>query len=275
MLDLRAIRTLLIDCDGVLWRGDEPLPGLERFFAVLDRRGIQWVLISNNPNRMPAEYIAKLARFGVRARPEQVFTSPLALAYTLCDLYPPGTAFYVLAEEALKAPLREAGFVLFEGEERPDQPITAVVTGNNRAATYPMLAVATQLIHEGAAYYATNIDRTYMTSEGIMPGSGWLREVLFTATGVEPIVTGKPHPGIFRAALRRFNAAPETTAMLGDRMDTDIKGARAVGIGAILVLSGVTHREDLPRYDYQPALIYEHIGALADDLEKAGGGSDG
>ncbi len=267
-MKLNTIHTLLIDGDGVLWREGTPLPGLSRFFDVLARRGIRWALLTNNSTATLEEYIGKLEGFGIHASREQIVTSATATARRLRELYEPGTAFYVIGERGIQAHLEEAGFTVYTGEALPPQPVAAVVMGLDRSFGYRRLAVATRLVRNGAAFYATNADATFPMPGGIAPGAGSLLAALIATTDRQPIVIGKPQPAIYEMALKQLDAPAETAAMLGDRMDTDIIGAQRFGIPAILVLTGVTRRDDLPRYDYQPDAVYEDIVALAAALEE-------
>ncbi|GAB4478574.1 MAG: HAD-IIA family hydrolase [Anaerolineae bacterium] len=244
------------------------MPGLSRFFDVLARRGIRWALLTNNSTATVNEYISRLAGFGIPARPEQVVTSAMATARRLSEVYPPGTAFYVIGERGIQAHLEEEGFTIYTGEVLPPQPVAAVVMGLDRSFGYRRLAVATRLVRNGAAFYATNADATFPMPGGIAPGAGALLAALIATTDRQPIVIGKPQPAIYEMALKQLNAPADTAVMLGDRMDTDILGARRFGIPALLVLTGVTRREDLARYDYQPDAVYDDISALAAALEE-------
>ncbi len=267
-MNLKTLQTLLIDGDGVLWRGDEPINGLQHFFAVLEERGIRWGLLTNNSTRTLDEYVSKFARFGIHATREQVFSSASVTAAWLAERFDAGTPLYIIGESGLRETLTEAGFVVHEGEEQPEQ-VAAVVVGLDRQVTYARLAVATHLIRGGAPFIGTNPDRTLPTPAGLVPGSGSLLAALEAATDVRPTIIGKPEPTMYRQAMERFHADPETTAMLGDRLETDVLGGQRAGIGTILVLSGATRREMLNHSDVQPDLVFEDIAALAEELERA------
>lgn len=267
-MNLNNIKTLLIDGDGVLWRLNEPMPGLSRFFDVLDQRGINWALLTNNSTRTLANYVDKLRGFRIQATSEQIFSSASVTASTLQKRYPPGTAFYVIGAEGLKQTLTDAGFAIHDGEKRPETVVAGVVVGMDVDLTYRKLATATLLIRSGVSFVATNPDRTFPAPQGILPGAGSIVALLVASTDAEPEVIGKPEPAIFQAAMEHFSTTPETTAMLGDRMETDILGAHRLGIGTILVLSGVTRRDDLGGMDYQPDLVVDDIITLADLFEK-------
>lgn len=267
-MNLTEIRTLLIDGDGVLWTQNQPMPGLNHFFSTLAARGIMWALLTNNATKSQADYVAKLQGFGVDARPDQIVGSANVTALTLQRRFPSGTPLYVIGGAGLRNALTEAGFTIQNGYDRPEVEIPAVVVGMDTDLTYRKLAVATLLIRGGATFIATNPDRTFPTPEGIVPGAGSLIAALVAATDVEPEVIGKPAPALFEAAMEQLGAERDETAMLGDRMETDILGAQQLGLGTILVLTGVTRREELSSFDYQPDMIYESIAELADAFER-------
>ncbi len=253
---LRPIRHLLIDMDGVLWRGDEPLPGLKRFFAFLRRHDIAFTLATNNASRTPEQYAAKLASFGVEVPLETILTSSLVVAAYLSDIAPPGSRVYSIGEDGLEQALEDQGFML------SDEDAGYVVVGWDRELTWEELTTASLLIHHGAAFIGTNPDVTFPTERGPAPGNGAILAALEAATGVTPTVTGKPEPRMYEEALRRMDATPETTAMIGDRIDTDIAGAANVGLTTVLTLSGITQAEDLSASSLKPDLVCEAITNL-------------
>lgn len=271
---LRPIRHLMIDMDGVLWRGDEPSPGLERFFAFLRRHEIRFTLATNNASRTPEQYAAKLSGFGVEVPLECILTSALVVASYLAEVAPRGSRVYCIGEDGLEQALEHQGFVLTGAEEsgpaREAAPPQAdyVVVGWDRHLTWQELADAALLIHDGAGFLGTNPDVSFPTERGPAPGNGAILAALEAATGVEPVVTGKPEPRIYQEALRRMDAAPETTAMVGDRLDTDIAGAAKVGLTTVLTLSGISTAEDVARSRITPDLVCEDIESLAAQWEE-------
>ena len=253
-MKLSHIKTLLIDGDGVLWRLNDPMPGLNRFFDTLKDHGINWALLTNNSTRTIASYVKKLEKFGVTADPAQVFSSASVTGQTLADRYESGTAFYVIGEDGIKDTLRERGFTVYDDSNKPDEPTPAVVLGLDVNITYQKLAVATQLIRGGAKFIATNPDKTFPSPYGILPGAGTFIAALESSTNTEAEVIGKPKAAIFEAAMSHFGGTPETTAMLGDRMETDILGAQAFDLGTILVLTGITQKMISPISIINPTL---------------------
>jgi HAD superfamily hydrolase (TIGR01450 family) len=165
--------------------------------------------------------------------------------------------------------LNDAGLNVTTGEEMPTHPVVAVAAGMDREITYGRLKVAVRLILNGAVFIATNTDPTFVTPEGLNPGTGLIVGALQGATHVEPLVMGKPGEAIYHAAMRHLGADPATTAMLGDRLDTDILGAQRVGVGSIAVLTGVTSAAELRTSNIQPDCVFDSIGELAEALSGA------
>ncbi|MBC7228058.1 MAG: HAD-IIA family hydrolase [Thermoflexales bacterium] len=254
---LAPVRHLIVDMDGVLWRGDQPMPGLGDFFATLRALEIRFVLATNNASKRPDEYREKLARFGVEVPLEAILTSAQATAEYLASLAPPGTPVYAIGGSGVRHALTEKGFILAEEGAR------YVVVGWDPDLHWQKMAKAALLIQRGAGFIGTNPDTTYPTPAGLVPGNGSNLAVLELTTGVKPVVIGKPEPWLYRAAMARMGATPETTAALGDRLDTDILGGRRAGLRTILVLSGISTPEDLARSPVRPDLVCADIGELA------------
>jgi 4-nitrophenyl phosphatase len=261
---LDNIHHVLIDMDGVLWRGDTPVSGVPEFFDLLNRAGIAYVLLTNNSSRTPASYAKRMAGYGVEVSPEKIINSGLATVAYVAERSPQGTPVYVVGEEGLEQTVRDAGFRLVDDETTPRY----VIGSWDRHVTYEKLAQATLHIRAGATFIGTNPDKTWPSERGLLPGAGSILAALEAASGVKPKIIGKPSSEMFRLAMQRIDAQPDTTAMLGDRMDTDIVGADRAGLITILVLTGVTHREDLQGAAVQPDLIFEDIAALTEVWKK-------
>ncbi len=266
-MDLRKVRTLLADGDGVLWEGDTPMPGLNRFIDLLNERGIAWGLVTNNAMRPAEAYVDKLARFGVAATRQQIFSSATVAADYLREALPPGAPVYVLGEAGIRSAVEAAGFRLYADANEPAE-VLAVVVGVDRALTYDKIRIAATLIKRGGEFIGTNPDPTYPTPNGLIPGAGTVIAAVATASGKQPKIIGKPSPTIFRLAMKELGGSPESTAMVGDRLDTDISGAMPLGIGTILVLSGVTSREEAAASAIRADLIFDSIAHLADEWER-------
>jgi 4-nitrophenyl phosphatase len=242
--------------DGVLYRGNAPMPGLTDFFAFMREKGIRFTLATNNSSRTPEEYVAKLAGMGVTVSPEDIFTSGIATADYLSSIAPAGTKVYVIGAESLAETMRQYGF------EVSDRDAACVVVGMDTQVTYDKLRRATLLIRAGARFIGTNPDKTFPSEEGIVPGNGAILAAIEAATGITPLTVGKPEPILFEMALKRMSADPAHTAALGDRLETDILGGINAGLFTILVLSGVVTREELAASEVQPDLVFEDIDHL-------------
>jgi 4-nitrophenyl phosphatase len=262
-MNLQSLRTVLLDGDGVIWRADEVVPGALDFFAVLEQRGIEWALLTNNNTRTVADFVAKLRRFGIDGEPGRVFTSCTVTADFLRQRYGPGAAVHAVGMDGLLTTLLEAGFCLSSGETPPPHPVAAVVAGMDRAITHDKVKVAMRLILGGADFMATNSDPYFPTPDGLNPGTGMIVAMLKTVTGVPPIVMGKPEAPLYQMALKHLQADAATTVMVGDQLITDILGAQRLGLGGILVLSGAATRAELAQSPIRPDMVFEDLGEMA------------
>ncbi len=258
---LASIKGLIIDMDGVLWHGPDPLPGLARFFATLRRRGMRFVLATNNNTMAPEGFVEKAKKFGVEVARGEIVTASLATISYLKDHFDPGAPVYVIGEPPFKKMIAEAGYSL------AGRDAVAVVAALDRSLTYEMLKTATLLIRAGAAFIGPNPDACYPAPEGMIPGSGAVLSALATSTGRRPTIIGKPEKWVFQSALKQMGIAPRQAASLGDRLDTDILGGKRVGMNTILVLSGVTTAADLAASRIQPTWVFSGIDELARSLE--------
>jgi 4-nitrophenyl phosphatase len=265
MNSLREMRAAVIDMDGVLWEGERALPGLIEFFGALRQRQIRFVLATNNASRTPEQYVEKLARMGVTVTVADIFTSAQATALVLGQRSPGGGHVYVIGEESLTRALTEAGFTcggLYENGA------SYVVVGMDRGLTWDKLATATLNIRAGAMFVGTNPDLTLPTERGITHGNGAILAALQAATGIAPMVVGKPEPTMYQQALPRLGSDPAFTVAIGDRLDTDILGAVRAGLPSALVLTGVSKRADLDTLSYCPNWVLESILEITRELEK-------
>jgi len=253
---LRSIRHIIVDMDGVLYRGAEMIPGTPQFLAFLREQGIGFVLATNNATRTPQQFVDKLAGMGVEVEPAEILTSSQATAGYLAAIAPRGTRVFVVGMDGLRTALQAAGFELVE--EEPEY----VVAGMDFTICYERLAQATLHIRAGAGFVGTNADLTFPSERGIVPGAGSLLALLEAATGVKPRVIGKPETAMMEQAMMRLGAARETTAALGDRLETDILAGKRAGMCTLLVLSGVTDRSLLAASEIQPDLVFENVADL-------------
>lgn len=247
---------LVLDMDGVLWHGSKPSPGLVEFFGIVRLRNIRYVLATNNSSRTVGQYVEKLASMGVEVSPEEVITSSCATADYLLTVAKPGAKVFVVGGIGLVTALESRGFQLgVDGAEY-------VVVGLDRSFTYRKMAQALELIQKGARYIGTNSDLTFPTADAVQPGAGAILAGISAASGVEPLIVGKPQPLMFEMALARLDTRPERTAMVGDRLETDIQGGLSAGLRTILVLSGITDEGLLAHSSIRPDWVFEDLWAL-------------
>ncbi len=261
---LQSINHLIIDMDGVLWRGDEPMPGLRAFFAFLRQHHVEFILATNNASQALDQYVAKLARFGVEVPIECVLNSAQATASYLSTIAPKGTPVYAIGKGTQRA-LAQHGFVL---TNEVKEGAAYVVVGWDQQMTWSKLRTAALLIHNGAGFIGTNPDTSFPTEHGPVPGNGAQLAALEATTGVAPIIIGKPKPWMYAEAMRRMGANPETTAVIGDRLNTDIAGGVQAGLTTILVLSGIATEDDLTTSLVKPDVVCADIRELVQVWER-------
>ncbi len=262
MTGSRAVRGVVLDMDGVLWRGGQVIPQAPAFLDTLRTRGIPFALATNNSGESPAQYESKLSRLGLGEVPiERVITSGVVTAHYLKAHLLAGSPVYVVGGDGLRALIAEAGFELTEREA------VAVVAGIDRQFNYEKAWQATRLIRGGALFVGTNPDATFPMPDGLSPGAGSILAMLATAGGRPPLVMGKPAAPMFDESLAILGTAPAETLMIGDRYDTDIVGAKQAGLQTVLVLTGIETRDTLAAYgDLGDTRVCETLAALQDEL---------
>jgi len=257
--DLRTLKGFLLDMDGTVYLGDRVFPGAREFIALLARQGKKHLWLTNNSSRSAAEWAAKLRRLGFPAHAQDVFTSGNAtIAYLLRQK--PRPRVFALANPGFQDEMREAGCVLTA--DAPD----FVVLGFDMTLTYEKVKAACLLIRRGVPFIASHPDKTCPTEDGFIPDCGAMAAMITEATGVKPIVLGKPFREMVDGALQRIGLPPHEVAMVGDRLYTDMRMARNAGVTAILVLTGETTRADLAGADIRPDFVFESIAELAEEI---------
>jgi phosphoglycolate/pyridoxal phosphate phosphatase family enzyme len=274
---------LLVDLDGVVYRGADPVPGVAAVLADRAARGDDVVYVTNNSMHYRADYQTRLAAMGAPVTPETVVSSARATAAYLKEHDPGIRRVLVLGGGGLERELRDEGFDVvtsgaaatrmsqeaIEGFAAAGQP-DAVVVGLDPNLTYARLAVASDCVRAGAHFIATNRDPVYPTERGVRPGAGAIVVAVEAASGVVPVSIGKPAPYLLEAAAHAVGREPAEAIMIGDGITTDLAAARAVGARCILMLTGVSTRaeaEALPA-DQQPTAIAADAGELAAALER-------
>ena len=252
---LHSKKAFICDMDGVIYHGNKLLPGVPEFVEWLKTESKKFLFLTNSSERSPRELREKLQRLGIEVGIENFYTSALATAAFLAQQNPGGSAF-VIGEAGLTNALYEAGFSM--NDTSPDY----VVMGETRSYSYEKLERATSLVLNGAKLIGTNPDLTGPSEKGIVPATGALISPLELATSSQAYFIGKPNPLIMRHALKKLACSREQTAIVGDRMDTDIIAGIESEIDTVLVLSGVTSKENMSRFAYQPKYILEGVGAI-------------
>lgn len=261
---LKNINGLILDMDGVIWKADTPLGDLTAIFQRIRDVGLEYVFATNNSTRTPAQYIKRLSDFGIEAGSHQVVTSSLAAAALLARRFPQGSCIYMIGEDGLREALEQRHFrILSDGEAEGAQ---AVIMGLDRSISFQKASAAALLVRAGIPFFATNADKTFPTPRGEIPGAGAWLSVLITATGVQPLIAGKPFPYLMNMALEILGTSHADTLVIGDRLDTDIAAGQAAGCPTALVLSGISTRQEAEAWIPHVDLITENLSSLCDQL---------
>lgn len=258
---LETVRGIVFDMDGVLYRGEQPLPGAAELVETLASQRIPFAMVTNNSTRTPEQYAAKLARMGILVEPERIVTSGIATREYLQSRYERGTRVYVLGMAALEEAILGDGWFVPAGREAD-----VVVSGADFTLTYEKLKVATLAIRAGADWIATNADRTFPSEEGLIPGSGAIVAALQAATDRNPIVIGKPEPRMVLEAADRLRVDPSELLVIGDRLDTDVLAGQRAGCRTALVLTGVADRSHVETAEVVPDLVLDDLVVLLQAL---------
>jgi NagD protein len=248
-----------MDMDGVLVHEEQAIPGANEFLARLRELELPFLVLTNNSIYTRRDLSARLQASGLEVPEDAIWTSALATARFLEEQRPGGSAF-TIGEAGLTTALHEAGYTLTERD--PDY----VVLGETRTYSFERISRAIRLIVAGARFIATNPDPTGPTPDGPLPATGSVAALISRATGVDPYFVGKPNPLMMRTALNTLDAHSETTAMIGDRMDTDVVSGLEAGLQTILVLSGVTTRGEAERFPFRASRVVDSVADIVDEL---------
>jgi len=254
-----AVKSYLMDMDGVIVHEEQLVPGADRFIARLRKTGHPFLILTNNSMYTARDLAARLALSGLDVEAGSIWTSALATAQFLSRQRPGGSAF-VIGEAGLTTALHEVGYTL--SERNPDY----VVLGETRTYSFEQITRAIRLLDAGARFIATNPDPVGPSPHGSLPATGSVAALISKATGIKPYFVGKPNPLMMRSALRAIGAHSETTVMIGDRMDTDIVAGIEAGMQTVLVLSGITHDQMVGSFPFLPTRIVESVADLVEDI---------
>ena len=260
------IEAWLTDMDGVLVREDQAIPGADRWLALLRRRGLPFLVLTNNSLYTARDLSARLRVSGLDVPEESIWTSALATARFLSSQRPSASAL-VIGEAGLTTALHEVGYTMTDRD--PDY----VIVGETRAYSFEKITSAVRAVAGGSRFLATNPDPTGPTRDGPLPATGATAALISRATGVQPYYVGKPNPLMMRSALDVLGAHHGSAGMIGDRMDTDVIAGLEAGMHTVLVLTGSTAAHEVTRFPYRPSRIVDSIADLADELESADTGS--
>ncbi len=257
-MNLKALRNkkgFVCDMDGVIYHGDRLLPGARELVAWFKAEGKKFLFLTNSSERSPRELSEKLGRLGIEVESRHFYTSAQATASFLASQRPGGSAF-VIGEAGLTNALYDAGFSM--NEVNPDY----VVVGETRSYSYEKIERAVMLVENGSKLIGTNPDLTDSMGNGVVPATGSLIAPIELSTGIKAYFLGKPNPLMMRHGRKMLGCTRRQTAIIGDRMETDIIAGIHAGIDTVLVLSGVTAREELNRYAYNPTYILLGVGDI-------------
>ncbi len=253
---------MVLDLDGVVYRGRQALPGAREFLAWLRDREIPFAFVTNNSTRTPRQYVDHLAALGIPAEEGQVVTSALCAAELLRQWGLQGRVL-VVGGDGLREAVQQAGYPLAD-----DPDVVAVVVGLDTDLTYARLRTACSAVRRGARFVATNLDANLPVEGELWPGAGAIVAAIRTATGREPVAVGKPERYPFEAALRRLGTHPEETLMVGDQMATDVTGAARLGLRTALVLTGVASEDEVEGAAVRPEWVARDLADLLEQLRR-------
>ena len=252
---LRGKKGFICDMDGVIYKGNQLLPGVREFVDWLYRKNKEFLFLTNSSAKTPKELQQKLGRLGLDVDESHFYTSALATANFLSH-QSPGCSAYVIGEPGLLNALHDAGITFNDVD--PDY----VVIGETINYNYNLICKAVNHIFNGAKLIGTNTDLTGPSESGIVPACRALVAPIELTTGKNAYYIGKPNPLMMRTGLQILGIHSGETAMIGDRMDTDIIAGIESGLDPILVLSGVTSRSEIEQYPYRPRLVLADIGEI-------------
>lgn len=256
-----TIQALILDYDGVLWHDTQPVGNLPEIFSAIEQRGWKAIIVTNNATRKVEQYLEGFQQIGLVLKPWQVINAAIATSLYMKSQFPQGGQVFIVGETGIRYYLQQQGF------EESEKDVIAVVGSLDRQISYEKIHRAADLIRDGALFIGTNPDPTYMTPTGLAPAAGVTLAAIEAASGIKPLIMGKPEQEIFLQALARLDIPPEETLVVGDRLDTDILGGKRVGCKTGLVFTGVTSPEQANNSDIKPDFVAKDLTALLEQLD--------
>jgi NagD protein len=255
MRERTEIISWLTDMDGVLWHEGKAIPGAPELIKKWLEAETKFLVLTNNSIYTPHDLSIRLKSGGLNVPESLIYTSAMATADFLNHQSPKSTA-YVIGENGLITAMHEIGYVFTES--KPEY----VVLGETRNLSFDSLTKAARFINAGSKFIATNPDATGPSKDGVLLATGSVAALLTRATGKDPYIVGKPNPMMFRSAMRKIGAHSETTAMIGDRMDTDVVAGIEAGLHTILVRTGISDDAEIAKYPFRPTEIMDSVANL-------------
>jgi 4-nitrophenyl phosphatase len=261
----RTAKAFIFDMDGVLYRGTHVLPGVTDLFNTLRLRGTHFLLATNNSMASQQAYVERMATMGVEVEIDQIQTSASVTREVVLEQLEPGSKILIVGMPALAASILD-GTEFVAATQDPGDHVDAVVVGLDLDFTYTKLRRASDAIRDGARFIATNADATLPHESGVQPGAGSIVAAIATASGVQPLVIGKPETLMMTKGVEGLGVAPGDAIMIGDRLDTDVLAGHRAGLLTGLVLTGVARREDLATAEVMPDYVFADLPALTQAL---------
>ena len=260
---LPSLTTYLIDLDGVIYRGEELVPGAKEFVSWLDATQKKYLFLTNNSFASEAQVLAKLARLGISTSATHVLGAGQAAVQNIARRFP-GATVYVVGEPPLLELVQEHHLKLTNPEA---QTADVVLVGLDRTFNYQKLTDAVLAVRSGATFIAINRDPLLPVARGLLPGCGTMVAAIEAGSGIKPEIVGKPQPMLLLEAMRQLESQPDETVMIGDGLDTDILAGKAAGTHTLLVLSGKDTRDDLAKSTIKPEYVYENLAAVMAEIQ--------
>jgi len=258
--EFRKFKAFIFDCDGVIWKGETKINGVDEVIRVLREEKKKIVFLTNNSTRTREEYAKRLSTYGVEATLDEIITSGYVTGQYLRKKYGEKLKLFIIGELGLIKEVEKLGFIVVSEKDAWNSKIDIVIVGLDRKLTYEKLALGAYSILNGAKFIATNADPNIPTEKGLLPGAGAIVSFLQTATGVKPeAIIGKPNTAIMNFALRNLGTKPEDTLVIGDRIETDVTAAKRIFCKSLIVLTGATSLEEVRRSEVKPDFVLESL----------------